>query len=77
MVTRQGLAVAAVGIAMGLSGALLLARFLAGVLYGVVPTDPLTLVGSAGVMLVVVLVACWRPAWRATRLDPIAVLRAD
>lgn len=77
MVTRQGLAVAAVGIAMGLGGALLLARLFAGVLYGVVPTDPVTLVASAGVMLAVVLVACWRPAWRATRVDPITVLRAD
>ena len=77
MVTREGLAVAIAGISIGLGGALLLGRTLASLLYGVVPTDGPTLIGATGVVLVVVLLACWRPAWRATKVDPIIVLRAE
>ena len=77
MVTREGFSVAIAGISIGLAGALLVARTLASLLYGVVPTDGLTLSGSAGVVLVVALLACWRPAWRATRVDPMRALRVE
>jgi putative ABC transport system permease protein len=77
MVTRDGLAVAIAGISIGLGGALLLGRTLASLLYGVVPTDGLSLIGAAGVVLVVALLACWSPAWRATRVDPMTVLRTE
>jgi predicted permease len=77
LVTRDGLLIAIVGIMMGLTGALLLARTLTSLLYGVVPTDAPTLVGGAGMVLVVALLACWRPAWSATRVDPMITLRSD
>jgi predicted permease len=77
MVTREALAVAFVGISLGLGGAWLLARTLTSLLYGVVPTDGSILSGGASVVLVVALLACWRPAWRATRVDPVTVLRAE
>jgi ABC-type lipoprotein release transport system permease subunit len=77
LVTRDGLLIAIVGITMGLTGALLLARTLSSLLYGVVPTDAPTLVGGAGMVLVVALLACWRPAWIATRVDPMITLRSE
>jgi predicted permease len=77
MVNREGLTVAIAGISIGLGGALLLGRTLTTLLYGVVPADGSTLIGAAAVVLVVALSACWRPAWRATRVDPMTVLRAE
>jgi predicted permease len=77
LVTRDGLSVVIVGITMGLAGALLLARMLSGLLYGVMPTDAPTLVVGASMVLVVALLACWRPAWSATAVDPMITLRAE
>jgi putative ABC transport system permease protein len=77
IVTHEGLSVAIVGIFSGLVGALFLARSMASLLYGVGPTDGATLVASASVVLFVALLACWRPAWRATRVDPMSLLRAE
>jgi len=77
LVTRDGLLIGSVGITMGLAGALLLARTLTSLLYGIVPTDAATLVGSAGMVLGVVLLACWRPAWSATTVDPMIALRSE
>jgi ABC-type antimicrobial peptide transport system permease subunit len=62
---------------MGLGGAMLLTRTLASLLYGVAPTDSAILIGGAGVILVVALFACWAPAQRAARVDPMTVLRAE
>ena len=76
-VTRDGATVALVGIAIGAAGALLLGRLLASLVFGVAATDRATLIISAGVVFAVVMVACWRPAWRATRVDPMTVLRAE
>lgn len=77
LVTRETIVPALAGMLIGLGGALLMGRTLASLLYGVVPTDPTTLVVSAGVVVVVALLACWRPAWRATRVDPMDVLRTE
>ena len=77
LVTREALVVAIIGVVVGLGGALLLGRTLASLLYGVVPGDGATLAAAAAVVLVVALLACWRPAWRATRLDPMTVLRTE
>jgi putative ABC transport system permease protein len=77
MVTREALAVALIGVAIGVGGALLLGRTLASLLYGVVPSDGSTLAGAAAVVLIVAMLACWRPAWRATRVDPMTVLRTE
>jgi putative ABC transport system permease protein len=76
-VTRDGGTVALVGIAIGACGALLLGRLLSSLVFGVAATDPATFMVSAGVVFAVAMVACWRPAWCATRVDPMTVLRAE
>jgi putative ABC transport system permease protein len=77
LVTRYGTTVALVGILVGLLGALALARTLSSLLYGVAPTDAVTLALSAIAVLIVTLLACARPAWRATRVDPVVALRTE
>jgi ABC-type antimicrobial peptide transport system permease subunit len=77
MVVRQGMVLAAVGIAAGLALALLLTRFLASFLFSVTPTDPLTLGLVAAALAAAALAASYIPAVRATRTDPVEVLRAD
>jgi putative ABC transport system permease protein len=77
LVTRQGVTAALVGILAGLIAALGLARALSSLLYGVAPTDAATLAISTTVVLVVTVLACARPAWRATRLDPLRALRSE
>lgn len=77
MVMRQGLVLMAVGVALGLLGALVLSRFITSQLYGVTPNDPVTLAGVFVVMVVVAMVASYLPARRAARVDPILALRAD
>jgi putative ABC transport system permease protein len=77
MVTRDGATVALVGIAIGVCGALLLGRMLSSLVFGLAATDRATLVVSAAVVFAVAMIACWRPAWRATRADPMTVLRAE
>ena len=65
------------GVVVGVLGAFLLARTLGNVLYGVGPTDPTVLLGASGVVFVVALAACGRPAWQAMRVAPKRVLKAD
>ncbi len=77
MVLRQGLAVTAAGIAMGIAGTLALTSLLEDMLYGVKPGDPLTLAAVCGVMAIVALAACAIPAMRATRVDPSVALRYE
>ena len=77
MVLRQGLGLALAGAAVGLAGALIVSRLMAGVLYGVAPTDPLTFVGVALLLLLVALLACYLPARRALRVDPMIALRYE
>jgi putative ABC transport system permease protein len=77
MVLRQGIAVTAAGIAMGIAGTLALTRLLADFLYGVRPGDPLTLAAVSAVMAIVSLLACAIPAMRATRVDPSVALRYE
>jgi putative ABC transport system permease protein len=75
MVTRQGLVIVAIGLAVGLAGALGLNCLLASLLFGVGPTDPGTVAGVTSAIACVAALACGIPAWRASRLDPNAVLR--
>jgi predicted permease len=75
MVSRQALRVAAIGIALGLAGAVAVTRLLAALLFGVSPTDPPTLLGAAALLAVVALVASWLPARRAAGVDPAEALR--
>jgi putative ABC transport system permease protein len=77
MVIRQGMRLTALGIGLGLAGALIVTRLLRSLLYGVSALDATTYAGVTGVLIGVALVACWVPAWRAARLDPAVTLRAE
>jgi len=68
---------ALVGVALGLFGALWLTRLLQQLLFEVTPTDPLTYLGVAVVLGLAALVACYVPARRASRVDPIIALRIE
>jgi putative ABC transport system permease protein len=76
-IMKQGLILTAVGVIVGLAGAFGLNRLIASMLFGVQPTDTTTMVGVVATITVVAAVACWVPAWRASRLDPNVVLRED
>jgi ABC-type antimicrobial peptide transport system permease subunit len=75
MVLRRGLRLAAAGAALGVAGALLVSHLMAGLLYDVSPGDPLTFIGLTAVLVLVALAACYIPARRAMRVDPIVALR--
>jgi putative ABC transport system permease protein len=75
LVLRQGMLPVAVGIAAGLGGAVLLARVMKSLLFGVEPGDPATFGGVAIILTVVALAACYLPARRATAVDPATTLR--
>jgi putative ABC transport system permease protein len=77
LVMRQGLSLAFLGLVIGLGGALWLTRFLGALLFEVSPMDPVTFATVGGILTAVAVVACYIPAKRATRADPIAVLRRD
>ena len=77
MVLRQGLGLATTGVVLGLMASLLLMRFLSALLYGISATDPLTLVGVAALLTGVALLACFIPARRATKVDPMIALRYE
>jgi putative ABC transport system permease protein len=76
-VMREGMALAIAGITIGCAGALGLSRFLATLLFGVSPVDPVTFGSAALVLAFSALAACWLPAQRAAAREPIAVLRVD
>jgi predicted permease len=77
MVVRRGAALTVSGLAVGIAAALLLTRLLAGLLYGVTTTDAVTYAAAPAVLLAVALLACWLPARRATRVDPMVALRGE
>ena len=77
MISRQGVTLAAVGVAIGLAGAIAGTRFMRGLLYDVSPTDPVTLGATCAVLLAVALLSSWLPARRAAGVDPALVLRSD
>jgi predicted permease len=73
----RGLLLSGLGLVLGLAGSFLLTRFLRAYLFNVSATDPWTLAGVAGIIAIVATAACIIPAWRATRVDPLTVLRND
>jgi predicted permease len=75
LVLGQGFRLLAVGVTIGLGAALAVTRFLRTLLFGVTPTDALTFWGVPAVLCIVVLAACWIPARRAVRVNPITALR--
>jgi putative ABC transport system permease protein len=77
MVLGQGLALVVSGLVIGLVGALALTRLMSSLLFGVTPTDPVTFAGVALVFLFAALAACYMPARRATRIDPLIALRSE
>jgi predicted permease len=77
MVLRESLVVIGVGVLIGLASATVLARLVAGMIYGIAAVDPLTYGAVALLMLGVALLACWLPARHAARVDPIIALRAE
>jgi putative ABC transport system permease protein len=77
LVLRQGLTPVALGLVAGIACALGLGRALAGLLYGVRPSDPLTIAGVAVVLFVVAAVACYIPALRVSRADPMSALHYE
>ena len=77
LIVVQGLKLVLVGVAIGLGGALALSQLLARFLYGVVPSDPATFAIVASILMLVAIVACWIPARRAMRVDPIVALRYE
>jgi putative ABC transport system permease protein len=77
LVLRQGLGLTGLGIALGLAGAVVSSQAIVAMLFGVSRLDPVTYGGVIALLLVVSVIACGVPAWRAARLDPATTLRAD
>ncbi|HKV60656.1 MAG TPA: ABC transporter permease [Candidatus Acidoferrum sp.] len=76
-VLKEGAWLAGIGLALGLAGSLAAARLMASLLFGIKPTDPLTFAAVAAILAGVALAACYIPARRATRVDPLVALRYE
>src|SRR5262245_26539237 len=77
LVTGQGMKLTLAGLALGMAGAFALTRVMAPLLYGVTPADPLTFILISLALAGAALLACWIPARRATRVDPMVALRCE
>ena len=75
LVLREGMSLVMTGVAIGFAASLAIGRLLSGMLYGVNASDPASVAGAALVLSAVALLACYVPARRATRADPITALR--
>jgi putative ABC transport system permease protein len=77
MILREGGTLLAVGLALGIAGAFFAARLIRGLLFGIAPYDPPTLVAVAVMMVAIGIVACWLPALRASKIDPAITMRGQ
>jgi putative ABC transport system permease protein len=77
LIIGQGVKLALAGLALGLAGSFALMRMLKTMLFGVSAADPLTFTASALLLLLVALLACWIPARRATKVDPLVALKYE
>jgi len=77
LIVRQGMVLAITGVVLGVAGSLALTRFMAKLLVGVEPTDPLTFAAVSFCLLAAALLACYLPARRATKVDPLVALRYE
>jgi predicted permease len=75
LVLRQGMALVAIGVSLGLAISLVIGRAFSGMLFGLSPADPLSLLGASAVLLLVAALACYLPALAASRMDPMQALR--
>jgi ABC-type antimicrobial peptide transport system permease subunit len=75
MIVLRGLTLALAGLVLGMAASAVLTRLISGMLFGVRPTDPVTLAATAALLLAVSLAASCVPAFRASRLDPMKTLR--
>jgi len=76
-VVGQGMGLAIVGAVLGLAGAIIVSNLMSGLLYGVKPTDPMTFAGVSVLLLAIAWLACYVPARRAVRVDPMVALRCE
>ena len=74
---RHGAALAGVGVVLGIAASFAVTRLLGSMLYDVKPGDPLTLVAVSVMLMLVAMAACYIPARRATRVDPLVALRHE
>jgi ABC-type antimicrobial peptide transport system permease subunit len=77
MVLMEGGVLLGIGLVLGVAGALLASRMIRGLLFGVAPNDPVTLVGVAVMMVLIGIAACWLPALRASRIHPAVAIRGQ
>ena len=77
LVVRHGAVLTGLGLGIGAAAALVSTRAMQGLLYGITPADPATFVAVGAILLATSLAACWLPAVRASRADPVAALRAE